>query len=69
MIDSYRHHNLGKFCQHINSLQFANHFCNLLGYSLLKWLSYTLGISLVTKNDKAQVKHILNFHTILGNYT
>ena len=31
----YRHHNLGKFCRHINSLQFANHFCNLLGYPLL----------------------------------
>ena len=28
MIDSYRHHNLGTFCQKINCLQFANHFCN-----------------------------------------
>ena len=29
-------HNLTPFCQHINRLQFANHFCNLLGYSLLE---------------------------------
>ena len=33
----------------------------------------SLRIALVIKNDKsvyiAQVKHILNFHTIVGNYT
>ena len=34
-INSYRHHNLGRFCSHIISLQFVNHFCNLLGYFLL----------------------------------
>ena len=64
-INSYRRHNLAKFCWLIVNLQFVNYFCKLLGYFLFNQLSHTLGTSSVIKNDKsvyeAQVKHILNF--------
>ena len=41
-INSYRHHYFGKFCWHIISLQFVNHFVTFLNiFFLINWVTPT----------------------------